>query len=135
MYYQQPNMMVNHSQHSQQRLSKCSNYWSKGPTVIGLVGVSAKLHSFKVLITEFLKVPNVPSILNWTFQMFLKRAVVSTNSNTHLFFAGTFKDRNVQCILILIEVLRGNNYPKVYSWSNTRKHETFVIKIKKVVEW
>ena len=40
---------------------------------------------------ELLKVPNVPRILNWTFQMFLKTAVVSTNSKRHLFIAGRGK--------------------------------------------
>ena len=44
-------------------------------------------------LSELLKVLNVHSILNQTFQMVLKSAVVSTNSNTDLFSAGTFKDR------------------------------------------
>jgi hypothetical protein len=42
---------------------------------------------------ELLKVLNVPSILNWTFQMFLKSAIVSTKSKHTPFLAGIFKER------------------------------------------
>ena len=82
--------------------------------------------------SELLKVPKVPSILNWTPQMFLKCAVVSTNTNKHHFLAERFKDRNNSVYVDPNWEMRGNKYPKVYSWSNSSKIEEIFIKIEKL---
>ena len=68
--------------------------------------------------------------------MFLKSAVVLTNSNAHLFFSRNIqRHKKFSIILILIEEMRRNKYPKVHSWSIWSKLDETFIKIEKVEEW
>ena len=87
--------------------AKIKQFVLKSFNYICVVFISLVISNFndvfimKVLINlaRFPKGPNVPSILNWTFQMILKSAVGSTNSNTR-------RDIHRHYILILMEEMK-----------------------------